>query len=51
MCRVLNYFEPFLVFVSAVSGCVSIPVFASLVVVLVDISAVVLKIYAITAGI
>ena len=29
--RVLNYFEHFLVFVSAVSGCFSISVFASLV--------------------
>ena len=30
-CRALNYFENFLVFVSAVSGCVSISAFASLV--------------------
>ena len=31
MCRVLKYFEHFLVFVSAVTGCVLIFVFASLV--------------------
>ena len=31
VCSALNYFEPFLVFVSAVSGCVSIFEFASLV--------------------
>ena len=30
-CRCLNYFESFLVFVSAVSGCVSISAFVSLV--------------------
>ena len=31
VCRVLNYFEHFLAFVSAVSGCVSVSAFASLV--------------------
>ena len=30
MCRALNYFEYCLVFISAVSGCVSISVFDSL---------------------
>ena len=30
MCRALNYFEHFLIFVSAVGGCVSISVFTSL---------------------
>ena len=30
-CRGLNYFENFLVFISAASGCVSISTFASLV--------------------
>ena len=51
--RVLNYFELFLVFVSAVSGCVSISAFALLVNVIVGIanSPVGLKIFAITAGI
>ena len=29
MCRALNYFEHFLVFISAVSGCVLISAFAS----------------------
>ena len=52
-CKALNYFEHFLVLVSAVSGCVSISVFASLVGHPVGIasSAVVLKICTITAGI
>ena len=31
VCRVLNYFEHFLAFVSAMSGCVSVSAFASLV--------------------
>ena len=31
VCRMLNYFEHFLVFVSNFSGCVSISAFASLV--------------------
>ena len=31
VCRALNYFEHFLVFVSAVSVCVSIPAFALLI--------------------
>ena len=50
---ILNYFELFLVFVSAVSGCVSISAFALLVIVIVGIanSPVGLKIFAITAGI
>ena len=52
MCRILNYFEHF-VFISAVSGCVSVFPFASLVGVPVGItsSAVGLKICALTAGI
>ena len=52
MCRALNYFEHFLVSVSAVSGFVSISVFASQVCVLVGIasSAVGLKMCALTAG-
>ena len=50
MCRTWNYFEHFHIFVSAVSGYVSISAFASSVVVPVDIasSAVGLKIYAVT---
>ena len=51
---VLNYFEHFLVFVSAVSGCVSISAFASLVGVpkaIIVSSAVGLKIYVIAARI
>ena len=50
--RVLNYFEHFLVFVSAVSGFASVFVFASLVGVSVGIasSEVGIKICAITAG-
>ena len=31
VCRMLNHFENFLMFISAVSGCVSISAFASLV--------------------
>ena len=31
VCRALNYFENFLIFISAVSGCISISEFASLV--------------------
>ena len=31
VCRALNYFEHFLVFISAVSGCVSISAFTSVV--------------------
>ena len=51
--RVLNYFEHFLVFISAVSGCFSISVFASLVGVPVGIasSTVELKICALNVGI
>ena len=53
MCRSLNYFENFLVSVSAVSDCVSISAFTSLVGVFVGIAnfAVGLKICVITAGI
>ena len=53
MFRVLNYFEHVLIFVSAVSGSLSISAFASLVGVLISIarSAVRLKVCALTAGI
>ena len=53
VCRDLNYFGNFLVFVSAASGCVSVSAFASLVGVSVGISSstVEIKICAITAGI
>ena len=53
VCRALNYFEHFIIFVSAVSGCVSIFGFASLVGVSVFItsSAVEVKVWTITAGI
>ena len=53
VCRALNYLEHFLVFFSAVSGCVSISEFASLVVVPIFYvsSTVGLKFCAITAGI
>ena len=53
MCKALNYFGHFFVFVCVVSGCVSISAFASLVGVPVGISsfAAGLKIYAITAEI
>ena len=53
VCRDLNYFENFLVFASAVSGCVSVSAFASLVGVSVGISSstVEIKICAITAEI
>ena len=53
VCRALNYFEHFLVFVSAFKGCVSIPAFASVIGVPVAIvsSAVGIKIYEVTAGI
>ena len=52
VCRVLNYFEHFVVFVSSVKDCISISVFASLASVSVGIasSAVGLEICAITAG-
>ena len=51
--RALNYFEHFVIFISAVSGCVSISPFASLVGVPVGIARAVvrIKICAITAGI
>ena len=53
MCRALNYFEHFLVFVSAVSGCISFSSFASLVGVPVGIasSTTRIKICVVTAGI
>ena len=53
VCRSLNYFEHFPVFVSTVSGCVLVSAFASLVGVPVGImsSAVEIKICALTAGI
>ena len=53
MCRTLNYFEDFLVFVSAVSGGVSVSAFTSLVGFNVGIarSAVGLKICALTIAI
>ena len=52
VCGVLNYFEHFLTFLSAVSGCSSISAFASLLCVPVGIasSAVGLKICTLTAG-
>ena len=53
VCRALNYFEHFPVFISAASGCVLISVLASLIGVPVGTgsSAVGLKIFEITAGI
>ena len=53
MCKVMNYFEHFLIFISAVSGCVSISAFALVIGVPVGItsSALGLKICAMTAGI
>ena len=53
VCKDLNYFEYFLIFISAVSDFISVSAFASLVGVPVGIadSAVGLKICAITAGI
>ena len=53
MCRALNYFENFLVFVSAVTGCISFSSFASLVDVPVGIasSTTRIKICVVTAGI
>ena len=53
VCTPLNYFKHFVIFISAVSGCVSIFAFASLVYIHISItsSAVELKICAITAGI
>ena len=52
VCRALSYFEHFLVFVSAVSDCVSISAFSSLVsVAAIASSALALRICAITAGI
>ena len=53
MCRALNYYEHFPIFISTISGCVSISKFTSLVGVPVRIasSTVGSKIYAIAAGI
>ena len=53
MCRALNYFKHFYIFISAVSVCVSLSVFVSLIGNPVDArcSAVQIKIWAITAGI
>ena len=53
MCKALNHYDSFLVFVSAFSGCVSISAFASLIFVPVGIasSAVGLENFAVTAGI
>ena len=52
MCRILNYFEHLLIFISAVGGCVSIFAFTSLVGFLVGITSFVagLKICTLTAG-
>ena len=51
--RALSYFENFIIFISAVSGCVSLAAFASLVGVPIGITSSVIRlnIYAITAGI
>ena len=54
VCKALNYFQHFLVFISAVGGCVSISAFASLiggVPIFITSSELGLKICAITAGI
>ena len=53
MCRALNYFKHFYIFISAVSVCVSLSAFVSLFGNPVDArcSAVQIKIWAITAGI
>ena len=52
-CKVLNYIDHLLIVISAITGCVSISSFASLVGVPIWItsSAIGLKIYALTAGI
>ena len=52
-CKYLNYVDHLLILVSKITGCVSISAFASLVAIPVGItsSAVVIKIYAITAKI
>ena len=52
-CKVLNYIDHLLIVISAITGCVSISSFASLVGVPIGItsSAIGLKIYALTAGI
>ena len=54
VCKALNYFQHFLVFISAVGGCFSISAFASLigdVPIVITSSELGLKICAITAGI
>ena len=53
VCTTLNYIEHFFILVSSITECISISTFASLVGILTGItsSAVVLKVYAITAGI
>ena len=53
MYRALSYNENFIIFISAVSGCVSLAAFASLVGVPIGITSSVIRlnIYAITAGI
>ena len=52
-CKYLNYVEHFFILASAITGCVSIPAFASLVCFPIDItsSAVGIKFCAITAGV
>ena len=53
MCKALNYFDHFLIFISAVSGCISISSFTPLIDVFVGItsSAVRIKMCGITAQI
>ena len=53
VCKTLNYIENFLILTSTISGCISIPAFASLIPVPIGItiSEIRLKICAITAGI
>ena len=53
VCTTLNYIEHFLILASAITGCISISAFASLLGILIGItsSAIGLKICAITAGI
>ena len=52
-CRILNYIDHSLIAISTITGCVSIPAFASLVVIPIGIesSTIGLKIWVITAGI
>ena len=53
MCKALNHFKDFLIFISAVSGCVSISVIASLVGIPIGITSYAgeLKICVVTAGV